>query len=132
MLAIGRKVGESVIIDGGLITVTVNAIDGKAALVTVDNPSGGCRFWLRLAEPVDIVRPDGGLFGSIVLTSVRGAYVRLGFTFRPDVAVDREEIFHLKNETRWSLTDGGNEQGEGRQGRTRVSGEDSRTVRRAS
>jgi len=97
MLVLTRKLGEEVYIAGGKWRVIVADILDTCALVSIN------KGW-----PHKVVKGESlAIAPGITVTVLRidADSVRLGFAAPHDVVIDREEIHHLKSETRWRLAD---------------------------
>ena len=132
MLVLSRRIGETICIDDGAVRATVTEIETDTASVWFVANGIGFLFKMRVDEPVDLTRYSGGRFCTVMLTRIEAGRLRLGFEAPSRVVIDREEIFHLKNETTWGVVDGSDGAKEGSGRRAGACGEDHGTVRRSS
>jgi hypothetical protein len=100
-----RKVGQEVYVNGGELRVVVADLSSHLATIRIfDRDSCGVSLCLRVgAELILVVK--GQYAGELVIRKVGLSSVRLGF--QGPATFDREEVHHLKNQTRWRPADGG-------------------------
>ncbi len=89
----GDTPGEEIWIDGGLWTIAACFRDGAEAVLSLNGYQFGFPVGRRLDTP----------YGSITCLRIRNGDVRLGIEAPKQIAIDREEIHHLKHNTEWGI-----------------------------
>lgn len=125
MLVLNRAVGEEIYIDGGNARVVLDEIYGKWACFAVHVDGKTNRYSLATNATVNIHR-GGRLLAVMMVCKVEPTRVSFGFEADPAIIIDREEIHHVRHQTRWGLNEL-ESQRESR--RARAVGENPRDVR---